>query len=154
MTEAKQYHVRITGPFVASHRKRAGVTVAVDGGYTGPLTKEQKEAIEADPSLELLDSVSDGNGGEEAEKILAEAQVTATEVVERAEADATKTLEEATKVVSDANEEAKAVSEKAEESAKARVAAAEKQAQAIVEAAKKEASDIVEKAKADSKQSK
>lgn len=97
------YKVTLPYNFLAEHRHRAGVIIPRDGGYEGPLTDQQFEAIEADEWL-TLEAVSD------------------PEAEARAEAEAKEQADEAVKAKEAAAKQAAAEKAKAEAEAKAKAA--------------------------------
>lgn len=124
MAEQEQiYDVSVSLPSSVSSgtRRRAGIVVGRDEGYTGPLTKEQLKAINADPALTVK------KAGEASEEDTSVAQ--AAQVVADAEAEAAKILDEAKAEAERITSDAKAKGEEA-------VNAANAQAQKIVEDAK------------------
>lgn len=102
MSESTVYHVRIRGAFTANVRRRAGIEVSVEDGYTGPLDKEQLAAVKADPVLVVTKGApaADDSGQEQAKQIVADARTEAEKIVSDAKA-------EAEKIVADAKEAAK-----------------------------------------------
>lgn len=122
-------------------RRRAGIVVSREQGYTGPLDKEQLAAVKADPYLvvtkagavEEAESAAVADAELEAQHILDEARTEAASIIDTAKTKAdtvTKTAAEEAQKVTDA---AKAKGEEA-------IKAAQDQAKKIVDEAKKPAS--------------
>lgn len=117
----------------SDRRVRAGIEVGRNEPYVGPLTDEQREAIEADPYLTIApvqDVEAEAEAGDavataqaEAEGILEAARDEAKRIVEAAQAEADQVKADATSkgedILNSAKELAKDITEKAKEEAKA-----------------------------------
>ncbi|MEU2203581.1 hypothetical protein AB0P19_06945 [Microbacterium oleivorans] len=134
MSTEVQYQVSVSLPsgISSARRVRAGIEVGRSEPYVGPLTKDQRKAIEADPYLTIA-PVQDGEENAEAGEAVANAQAEAEGILEAA------------------RDEAKSIVETAQTEADQLKADATKKGEDIVKSAKELAKDITDKAKEEAK---